>query len=331
MRSNLPLKSMPIHQKKLFPKRGEMTAKFLFAFVFCLCFTAAASSVSFGQCPLVNQIANPGNEAAPVNLDGAVQGAAPGWTVTSGNFGGVSYGASYFGVEILPAAPVNSPPDRGNNVFYGGNAASNSTATQVYVVPAACRTEINLGAINFSLSGWFGGYDGQDDRMRLSVTFRDAASNQLGPVVTIGDVLAADRMNQSGLLLRAAIGQVPVGTATITFALISTYTATDLNNGYADNLSFVFVPTTAAGATISGRVTDATGRGIARARLVLTGGPFAQPVYATTNPFGYYSFSDLPAGNAYVVTVSSKRYAFEQPARLVNLGEDLTEINFVGQ
>jgi hypothetical protein len=44
--------------------------------------------------------------------------------------------------------------------------------------------------------------------------------------------------------------------------------------------------TTAADATISGRVTTANGRGISGARLVLTGGDLTQPLTALTNAFG---------------------------------------------
>jgi hypothetical protein len=259
MRSNLHRKSLSIC-RKLFPHGGLRAAatECSFVLVFCLCFFA--TSAAFGQCPMGNQIVNPGNEAAPLNFNGTQQGSAPSWTVTSGNFGGLSYGADFFGLEILPVAPPHSPGDRGNNVFYGGNAQTNSSATQVYNVPAACQAEINTPGINYSVSGWFGGYAGQDDRFRLVVTFRDATNAALA-TVTIGDVLAIERGNDSGLRLRNAFGRVPPGTTSILFTLESTYAATDVNNAYADSLAFIFVPTTAAAASLSGRVTNAGGRG----------------------------------------------------------------------
>jgi hypothetical protein len=329
MRSNLHRKSLSIC-RKLFPHGGLRAAatECSFVLVFCLCFFA--TSAAFGQCPMGNQIVNPGNEAAPLNFNGTQQGSAPSWTVTSGNFGGLSYGADFFGLEILPVAPPHSPGDRGNNVFYGGNAQTNSSATQVYNVPAACQAEINTPGINYSVSGWFGGYAGQDDRFRLVVTFRDATNAALA-TVTIGDVLAIERGNDSGLRLRNAFGRVPPGTTSILFTLESTYAATDVNNAYADSLAFIFVPTTAAAASLSGRVTNAGGRGIARARVVLFGGSLAQPIYAQTNAFGYYRFPDLPAGTTYVVTVSSKTHTFAEPSRAINLDAELTNVDFVSQ
>ena len=48
---------------------------------------------------------------------------------------------------------------------------------------------------------------------------------------------------------------------------------------------------------------------------------------ARTNSFGYYRFDNVPAGQDYVISVSSKRYSF-QP-KTVFLYEDLVELNFV--
>ena len=41
-------------------------------------------------------------------------------------------------------------------------------------------------------------------------------------------------------------------------------------------------------ATISGRVINAVGRGINRARVILKGDNLAFPIYVTTNPSGYF-------------------------------------------
>lgn len=87
---------------------------------------------------------------------------------------------------------------------------------------------------------------------------------------------------------------------------------------------------TAAGATIGGRITNSRGRGLGGLRVRLTGGALEQPVYATTSSFGYYQFADVPAGDTYILDVSSRRYHFAQPTIVVSLNGNFTDANFVG-
>lgn len=84
---------------------------------------------------------------------------------------------------------------------------------------------------------------------------------------------------------------------------------------------------TAATATVSGRVVTESGRGINRARLTLTDSN-GQVRLATTNPFGFYRFIDLPTGSDYVLTVGSKTYQFKEPSRVLSLQENLDGENF---
>lgn len=87
--------------------------------------------------------------------------------------------------------------------------------------------------------------------------------------------------------------------------------------------------TTAADATISGRVVTASGRGISNARVVLTGGDLTGPVYALTNAFGYFVFDGIESGRVYAVTVNSKRYQFANPTRTVDLSDSAVGVDFV--
>jgi hypothetical protein len=87
---------------------------------------------------------------------------------------------------------------------------------------------------------------------------------------------------------------------------------------------------TAAGVRLSGRVATATGRGIMRATVVLTGGSLEGAVYATTDFEGNYNFSDIPAGETYVLSVFVKGYKFDQTSIFVNLNEDYDKGNFIG-
>jgi len=86
---------------------------------------------------------------------------------------------------------------------------------------------------------------------------------------------------------------------------------------------------TAAPVNISGRVVDANGRGISRTMLVLSGGSLAEPIFTLTNPFGYYNFTDVESGEAYLLRIESKRYRFDNPSIFINLDDNLAGLDFV--
>jgi uncharacterized protein len=84
----------------------------------------------------------------------------------------------------------------------------------------------------------------------------------------------------------------------------------------------------AASVSVSGRVTNYAGRGLGKVGVTLqaSDGSFR---YALTNPLGYYSFEDVAAGESYLVSVASKGYQFNDPARLVNLDDAIANVDFV--
>jgi Carboxypeptidase regulatory-like domain/Calx-beta domain len=88
---------------------------------------------------------------------------------------------------------------------------------------------------------------------------------------------------------------------------------------------------TAATATINGRVTTADGRSIRNVALWLTDTTTGEIKFTKTNPFGYYRFIDLEVGRSYVLSVSSKRFRFANPSRLITLDEDLTGEDFISE
>lgn len=96
-----------------------------------------------------------------------------------------------------------------------------------------------------------------------------------------------------------------------------------------DDFSVTPRATTAASATISGRVTTADGRGISNAAVILSGGNLNAPVTVVTGNFGYFVFPELEVGNTYVLTVGAKRHRFANPTRLINLNEDFAGADFV--
>lgn len=88
-----------------------------------------------------------------------------------------------------------------------------------------------------------------------------------------------------------------------------------------------FAPT-AAEVSVGGRVLTADGRGIQNARVTLIF-PNGTAQTSLTGSFGYYRFDELPVGQTYVLTVSSKRFIFVNPSQFVTVTEELTELNFI--
>lgn len=83
----------------------------------------------------------------------------------------------------------------------------------------------------------------------------------------------------------------------------------------------------AAGVTVTGRVT-AGGRPVSRAYVSFSAMD-GNIRYAVTNTFGHYRIDGLLAGSTYTAAVESRRYTFD--ARVVNLGDDVTGLDFVGR
>lgn len=99
-------------------------------------------------------------------------------------------------------------------------------------------------------------------------------------------------------------------------------------------VSFCFEPFTApssADATISGRALTTAGRGIANVRMELTDLSTGTVRYAMTNPFGYYTFEEVPVATLYMVRASHKRYTFFDNDRTITLEDNLTGLDFVAE
>lgn len=85
---------------------------------------------------------------------------------------------------------------------------------------------------------------------------------------------------------------------------------------------------TAGLVTVGGRVTNRSGRAVANARVSMTDAA-GETRYALTNPFGFYRFQKVPAGETYVFRASAKRYEFAPQVLTVN--GDADDLNFAGQ
>ena len=85
------------------------------------------------------------------------------------------------------------------------------------------------------------GYLNQDDNATLKAAFLDQSFQMVGQVI-LGPVLAVDRGNQTGLLPQEAPGAVPVGARYVTLYLTLTRLGGGDNDGSADNISLILLP-----------------------------------------------------------------------------------------
>lgn len=98
-----------------------------------------------------------------------------------------------------------------------------------------------------------------------------------------------------------------------------------------DDFSVTPRATTSAPASVSGRVLSADGRAISNAIVTISGGGLQTPKTVSTGHFGYYSFDGLASGQSYLVTVAGKRHTFANPARVINVQDDVVDANFTAE
>ena len=92
-----------------------------------------------------------------------------------------------------------------------------------------------------------------------------------------------------------------------------------------DNVANPCLAPTAASVSVGGRVLDTNGRGISRALVTLTVASGATRT-SLTNPFGYYRFDNIRAGDSYIFEAKHKSYSFTPQVLFV--GEELSDFDF---
>ncbi|MCP5111338.1 MAG: hypothetical protein GY953_10945, partial [bacterium] len=178
-----------------------------------------------------NLIQNPGVESTQGTPNcGASAASIPGW-ITDGNVGVCIYGTGTY-----PGPNDPGPPDRGSNFFFGGNASTSQLRQQIDV--SSLTGQVDAGNLPFTLSGYLGGWQSQNDQVAVRAEFAGGSSAVLG-TASIGPVTAQDRGNRTGLLPRTTTGSVPTGTRAINVIVTFTRSSGSANDGYADNLSLV--------------------------------------------------------------------------------------------
>ncbi|MFN2462404.1 MAG: serine/threonine-protein kinase [Candidatus Dormibacteria bacterium] len=187
------------------------------------------SNAIFGHNLVVNGNAEQGSGATSTTAQDIVR--PRGWT-TTGNFTVVKYGTS----PLLTAADPG-PADRGDYFFAGGPQNASSSASQV-VDLASGSGGIDSGSKQYDLSGYLGGFGGENDTATVEATFEDAAGQSLA-VARIGPVTDLTRAGKSALKFTEARGAVPRGTRKVLLKISMNRTDGNYNDGYADDISLV--------------------------------------------------------------------------------------------
>jgi hypothetical protein len=88
-----------------------------------------------------------------------------------------------------------------------------------------------------------------------------------------------------------------------------------------------FAPT-AAEIVAGGRIKTASGKGIQNVTITVTF-PSGEIRTTVSTAFGYYRFSDIPAGNTYLFSVAAKHYQFTQSTQVRSITDDVQDIDFI--
>ncbi len=171
------------------------------------------------------------------------------------------------------------------------------------------------------------------------------------------DSLPADRLTNAGIYSYGAANTITVTEAPVSGWILSSISCTetpgdglphtqnttvDLGSRTAnvvveqgESVTCVYdsqqLQPSAATVTITGRVVTQSGRGIRGVRLSLLNVNTGNTRVVSTNSFGYYRFTELPAANFYILTViADKRYTFPESSRAFTLDDDLAADDFIG-
>jgi hypothetical protein len=248
----------------------------------------------------------------------------------TGNRGAVAGQIGSYGIAISGANPVVDIKD---NIFYNTQTSGGGANAKSYSIGTASTTFTNMTSNNndffvssanagfyrtasldtagtdlATLAAWQGATGGDGASVELDPLFVGATTNLhiqvASPVQGLGVAIA-------GIVRDFDLEGRPAAN-------------TDLG---ADEL----LGTTAASVSLAGRVTTANGNGIVNCILKIEGGGLTQPRIARTGPFGYYEFTDLAAGQTYIVTIKSRRFSFAIPSRSVVLVDSISDFDFIAE
>lgn len=213
-------------------------------------------------------------------------------------------------------------------------AAGNSDSDACTVSPARLPSAITVGASDQSdVKASFSNHGPCVDLFAPGVGITSAwAWSDMASFTANGTSMASPHVAGTvALYLQDNPSATP---AQATFAVMGTATSGQMGsmNDGSPNLMVFTAPAgpTAGGATVSGAVLTADGRGMKGIRVVLRNASGGEPMVALTNAFGFYVFSDVEVGELYVMTIQNKRYNFTNTPYTFSLGDDFSAPALVG-
>jgi hypothetical protein len=276
---------------------------------------------------------------------------------------------SVFGQSVTFTATVSTAglgTPSGNVQFFdganpiGGTIALNASGqaqvtTSALTVGSHTITAQYAGDVPSGFNSSSGSLTGNPQVVNKASTTTSLTSNQTNPIGTgtpatftatvspvapgAGTRTGTVTFNRNGVpvssCINVAINVSGQANCNLTFTIAGNYNITavysgDGNFNASTSVTFVqqVVGPTAANVGVSGRVTDGSGRGVAGARVSMQNQQ-GQIVWAMTNPFGYYRFTNVEVGHTYIVSVEHKRFSFDP--RTISLSDDVTGFDFTPQ
>ncbi|MCH8524562.1 MAG: T9SS type A sorting domain-containing protein, partial [Balneolales bacterium] len=141
-----------------------------------------------------------------------------------------AWGSTVNGYQVN--RPIDEAVNFGNQFFWGAFDMHSQLNRNILVRDFA--DEFAEGAITLHVSGWFGGFAGRDDSVRIEVDILDGGRRLLSRS-TVGNITRADRNDQTQLLYDEWSIVIPEGASGIETRFIMA------NGGLADNLEMKFL------------------------------------------------------------------------------------------
>ncbi len=162
------------------------------------------------------------------------------------------------------------------------------------------------------------------------------AAGQVGFSINFGNATIAAGNNQTlATLVFTVAANAPAGATSIFFD--DTPTIREVSNTSAQPVATTFADgavtilgTTAAPASVSGRLRTASGAGISGASMRLFDARTGETFNVITNSDGAYVFEGVPVGSDYIITPTALNYSFNPRSRFFSLVENLNDVDFVG-
>ena len=224
---------------------------------------------------------------------------------------------------VAGGIPVSLPNQSGSSnttvlipVTVGDLTAQNITSYELTIRFDPTILEVASPAFETSgtLTGAAGGYSVFVDPTQATGTLRVGA-------------FGTASLSGSGTLIFLRFNVLAGAAATTALEFIEfKFGESGMPDSATTNGMFMRFGPTAAAAIISGQVVTTEGRAVSRAKVSITN-QNGESRIAVTNPFGYYRFIGVAAGQTYVINAVHKQYTFN--SQVLSVNGNLSEVNHI--